>query len=69
VIFLIGLVLDVAVVKRIGAPLMGLSLLLGLATFAQRLWATRGQPLPTEGGGSGLDQHASSDYVKRVMES
>jgi hypothetical protein len=48
VIFLIGLVLDVAVVKRIGAPLMGLSLLLGLATFAQRLWATRGEPMSVE---------------------
>jgi len=29
---------DVVILKRIGAPVMGLALLLGLATFASRLW-------------------------------
>jgi len=40
VIFLGGLIGDVVILKRIGAPLMGLALLLGLATFASRLWAS-----------------------------
>jgi hypothetical protein len=40
VIFLVGLVGDVAVLKRIGTPIMGVALLLGLATFASRLWAS-----------------------------
>jgi hypothetical protein len=40
VIFLAGLIGDVVMLKRIGAPVMGLSLLLGLATFASRLWAS-----------------------------
>jgi len=40
IVFLVGLVLDVAVVKRIGAPLMGVSILLGLATIAMRLWSS-----------------------------
>jgi len=48
VIFIVGLVLDVVILKRIGAPLMGVSLLLALATFAQRLWASRGEPLPAD---------------------
>jgi hypothetical protein len=38
VIFLGGLIGDVAILKRIGAPLMGVTLLLALATFASRLW-------------------------------
>jgi hypothetical protein len=40
VIFLAGLIGDVVILKRIGAPLMGIALLLGLATFASRLWAS-----------------------------
>jgi hypothetical protein len=40
IVFLVGLVLEVAVVKRIGAPLMGVSILLGLATIAIRLWSS-----------------------------
>ena len=37
VIFLGGLIGDVVILKRIGAPLMGVALLLGLAVFASRL--------------------------------
>ena len=40
VIFLGGLIGDVAMLKRIGAPVMGLSLFFGLAVFASRLWAS-----------------------------
>lgn len=39
--FLVGLVADVAVIKRIGTPIMGASILLGLLTAATRL---RGEP-------------------------
>ena len=39
-VFIAGLVLEVTVVKRIGAPLMGVSILLGLATIAMRLRAS-----------------------------
>jgi hypothetical protein len=44
VIFLIGLTIAVPELKRIGAPLMGVSLLLGLATAAQRLWSSELRP-------------------------
>jgi hypothetical protein len=47
-IFLVGLVGDLVVLKRIGAPIMGVSLLLAIATFAQRLWASRGEAAPAE---------------------
>jgi hypothetical protein len=40
VIFLIGLIGDVVILKLIGAPLMGVALLLGLATYASRLWTS-----------------------------
>ncbi|MFL5769135.1 MAG: hypothetical protein ACJ765_03565 [Chloroflexota bacterium] len=40
VIFLVGLIGDVTILKRIGTPIMGIALLLGLATFASRLWAS-----------------------------
>jgi len=40
VLFLIGLIVDAAILKRIGTPIMGLALFLGLATFASRLWAS-----------------------------
>ena len=39
-IFLVGLVGDIVILKRIGAPLMGVSLLLGLAVMAVRLRAS-----------------------------
>lgn len=37
--FIVGLISGVAVIKRIGTPLMGASILLGLATAAMRIWA------------------------------
>ena len=40
VIFLVGLVGDVALLKRIGAPLMGIALLGGLAVLGARLWGS-----------------------------
>jgi hypothetical protein len=40
VIFLAGLIGDVVILKRIGAPLMGVALLLGLAAYGSRLWAS-----------------------------
>jgi hypothetical protein len=40
VIFLVGLVANVAIVKEIGAPLMGISLLLALALAAERFMAS-----------------------------
>ena len=40
VIFLVGLAGESAEIKRIGAPLMGLAILLGLATIAMRLWTS-----------------------------
>jgi hypothetical protein len=39
-VFLAGLIGDVTILKRIGAPVMGVSLLFGLAVFASRLWAS-----------------------------
>ena len=39
-IFLAGLIGDAAMLKRIGAPIMGVSLLFGLAVFASRLWTS-----------------------------
>jgi hypothetical protein len=40
VIFLIGLVAASPEIKRIGAPTMGIGILLGLATVALRLWSS-----------------------------
>ena len=40
VVFLVGLIGDVVVAKRIGAPLMGVAILLGIATFGIRLWSS-----------------------------
>lgn len=40
IVFLVGLVVDVAILKQVGASVMGISLLLGLAAFAQRLRAS-----------------------------
>ena len=40
-VFLAGLVLNTAILKQIGAPVMGVSLLVGLAVLAPRLWGSR----------------------------
>jgi hypothetical protein len=40
VVFLVGLIGDVTIAKQIGAPLMGVAILLGLATFGMRLWTS-----------------------------
>jgi len=40
VIFIVGLAGDSAMIKRIGAPLMGVGILVGLATAAMRLRAS-----------------------------
>ena len=44
--FVIGLVTSVEVLKMIGAPVMGVSLLLGLAVFAMGLLSTRREQAP-----------------------
>ena len=44
VVFVIGLIVDTAEVKRIGAPLMGVTLLIALAILAARAWSA---PLDT----------------------
>lgn len=41
VVFVIGLVANIAELKRIGAPVMGIAILLGLAVLAARLWGTQ----------------------------
>jgi hypothetical protein len=45
-IFLVGLVLNEVALKRIGAPLMGVSLLFALAMVAARLWQGRRETEP-----------------------
>jgi hypothetical protein len=40
-VFLAGLVLNTAILKQIGAPVMGISLLVALAVLAPRLWGSR----------------------------
>ncbi|MGQ0608906.1 MAG: hypothetical protein ACT4OQ_10650 [Chloroflexota bacterium] len=40
-VFAIGLIVDTAEIKRIGAPLMGITLLVALAILASRLWSAR----------------------------
>jgi len=39
-VFAIGLILDTAEIKRIGAPLMGITLLLALGLLAARAWGS-----------------------------
>jgi hypothetical protein len=39
-IFIVGLAGDIAEIKRVGAPLMGVGILVGLATAAMRLWSS-----------------------------
>ena len=46
VVFAAGLIVDSAVIKRVGAPVMGAAILLGLALLAPRLWASRHDPAP-----------------------
>ena len=48
-VFVIGLIVDTAEIKRIGAPVMGVTLLVALALLASRLWSSR---LATEELGS-----------------
>ncbi len=45
-VFVIGLVTSIEALKMIGAPVMGVSLLIGLAVFATGLVATRREPAP-----------------------
>jgi hypothetical protein len=40
VVFVIGLILDTAEIKRVGAPLMGITLLITLAILAWRAWSS-----------------------------
>jgi hypothetical protein len=42
----VGLIVDTAEIKRIGAPVMGVTLLLALGLLAARLWSA--QPDTTE---------------------
>jgi hypothetical protein len=39
-VFVVGLIVDTADLERIGAPLMGITLLLALAILAIRSWST-----------------------------
>jgi hypothetical protein len=45
-VFVAGLLTDTVILKQTGAPLMGVSLLLGLAVFAMGLLASRRDPAP-----------------------
>ncbi|HEY7524674.1 MAG TPA: hypothetical protein VH720_13580 [Candidatus Limnocylindrales bacterium] len=40
VVFLVGLIASVTILKQIGAPVMGLSILLGMAVLGGRLWTS-----------------------------
>ncbi|MDH4143533.1 MAG: hypothetical protein OEV61_13070, partial [Chloroflexota bacterium] len=40
VVFVVGLILDTPEIKRIGAPVMGLTLLVALALLAWRAWSS-----------------------------
>jgi hypothetical protein len=46
-VFVVGLVVDSAEIKRIGAPAMGVAVLVGLAVLAARLWGTRPEDAPS----------------------
>jgi hypothetical protein len=48
-VFMVGLILDTAEIKRIGAPLMGVALLVALGLLAPRLWSTEPDPGALEG--------------------
>jgi hypothetical protein len=45
-VFVAGLLTDTAILKQTGAPVMGVSLLLGLAVFGMGLYASRRDPAP-----------------------
>ena len=49
VVFMVGLIVDTADLKRIGAPVMGVALLVALALVATRLWSSRPAPSALEG--------------------
>ncbi|MCC6618229.1 MAG: hypothetical protein IT341_04215 [Chloroflexi bacterium] len=49
VVFMVGLIVDTADLKRIGAPVMGVALLVALALVATRLWSSRPDPSALEG--------------------
>ena len=40
-VFAIGLILDASEIKRVGAPVMGVALLVALAILGWRLWSSR----------------------------
>jgi hypothetical protein len=46
IVFVVGLIAGVAEIKRVGAPVMGVAILLGLAVRAMDLWADRDPALP-----------------------
>jgi hypothetical protein len=59
VVFVIGLLLDSPEIKRIGAPVMGVTLLVALGFLAWRAWSERletealERPLAAEGAAAG----------------
>jgi hypothetical protein len=42
VVFLAGLIAELPILKELGAPVMGIAILVGLATAAIRLWGMSG---------------------------
>ena len=50
-VFVVGLIVDAAEIKRIGAPVMGVTLLLSLALLAARMWGTKPDASRLEEGG------------------
>ena len=47
IVFVVGLITGVAEIKRVGAPVMGVAILVGLAVRAMDLWADRAPDLPS----------------------
>jgi hypothetical protein len=47
-VFAVGLIVDTAEIKRIGAPVMGVTLILALALLASRLWSASLDPSELE---------------------
>jgi hypothetical protein len=48
-VFVVGLIVDTAEIKRIGAPLMGITLLVALGFLAARMWGSEGDASSLEG--------------------
>jgi hypothetical protein len=48
-VFAVGLIVDTAEIKRIGAPVMGVTLLLALGLLASRLWSASPEITELEG--------------------